>query len=182
MTQAALFDAPPVTIAPSQDDPIIDVIKSFAARVEHFGEDLTESIDEYLDETLYDAMMLRDAHRELATIIGMLSKRNTSLLEKAQEIIDNCQKTGRIKEGNLEIVSKESQGRRSVDKDKLVQERPDVFNLLLNTKIESVKIEYTPTIADLKTILKKRHEDYLKPGEITVTYDLAVILADGEKI
>jgi len=182
MTQAALFDTPPVTLTPSKDDPIIDVIKSFAARVEHFGEDLTASIDDYLDETLYDAMMLRDAHRELSTIIGMLSKRNTSLLEKAQEIIDANQAAGHTRDGNLEIVSKESQGRRSVDKDKLVQERPDVFNLLLNTKIESIKIEYTPTIADIKTILKKQHENYLKPGEVTVTYDLAVILPDGEAI
>jgi hypothetical protein len=181
MTQAALFDTPQVNTAPSHDDPLLDVIKTFGARVDRFCEDLTSTITEYVDETLYDAMQLREATGEIDTIISMLSKRKAGLLEKAQQIIDDCQRTGHIQEGNLQIVSKESQGRRSVDRDLLIKERKDVFDLLLTTKIESIKIDYLPTIADLKTILKKRHEAYLKPGEITIIYDLEVLLPEGEQ-
>lgn len=176
MTQAALF--PSVSITPSGDDPLIDCIKMFGIHCEHFSQDLTRTVDEFVDTTLYDAMELRDGAREIETIIGILSKRRTGLLEKAQDIIDTCQATGHLQEDNLRIVSKESQGRRSVDKDLLLQERKDVYDLLLNTKIEAVKLDYTPTIADLKTILKKQHELYLKPGEITVTHDIEIILEE----
>ena len=178
MTQAALFP-PSVSVTYAGDDPLIDLIKSFSRRSDAFGQDLTGVIDEYVDDTLYDAMQLREAAGHLNDIIGILSKSRTTLLEKAQTTIDDCQAAGHIKEGNLEIVPKVSQGRRSVDRDLLLKERKDVYDLLLNTKIESVKIDYTPTIADLKTILKKRHEAYLKPGEITTTYDIEIIL-EGE--
>jgi hypothetical protein len=179
MTQAALIKTP-VSMTQSDDDPLIDVIKSFGTRAEAFSQDLTQTIEEYLDTTLYDAMLLREGAEELKTLIGILTKRHEGLLKMAQEIINNNQAAGHIKEGNLEIVPKESQGRRSVDRDRLIQERPDVYNQLLNTKIESIKIEYTPTIADLKTLLKKRHEEYLKPGEISIIYDIEIILEEGE--
>lgn len=176
MTQAALFSS--VSLTPSNDDPLVDCIKMFGVHCEHFSEDLTRTVDEYVDETLYDALELREASRELETIIGILSKRRTGLLEKAQDIIDTCQATGHLQDGNIRIISKESQGRRIVDKNLLLQKRKDVYDLLLNTKIEAVKLDYTPTIADLKTILKKQHELYLKPGEITVTHDIEVILEE----
>jgi hypothetical protein len=181
MSQAALFQTP-VSVQPSGEDPLIDMIQSFSNRAEAFCSDLTYSVDEYIDETLYDVMQLRKADQLIGEIVGVLTKRQISLREKAQKIIDDCLESGHILEGNLQIISKESQGRRSVDRDLLIKERKDVYDLLLNTKIESIKIDYTPTIADIKTILKKRHEDYLKPGEITVTYDIAVILPEGEKI
>ena len=171
-----------VTPASSQDDPIINAVKTFATQVDYFGENLTAAIDEYLDETLYDVMMLRDASRELVTVIGILTKRNKNLLEKAQEIIDINQVKGHTREGNLEIVSKESQGKRSVDKEKLIQERPDIYQALMNNEITSIQLSYTPTITALIGLLKKQHENYLKPGEITTTYDIAVILPkEGER-
>jgi hypothetical protein len=177
MTQSALFDAAhQISLAPSNDDPLIDCIKMFGKHCDHFSEDLTRTVDEFCDETLYDAMELRSAARELETVIGIISKRRTGLLEKAQNIINICQAAGHTREGNLQVISKESQGRRSVDRDKLIQERKDVYNQLLDDKIKSIETDFSPTIADLKTILKKQHEAYLKPGEITVTYDLEVIL------
>jgi len=191
MTQVALFDAPPVSLTPSGDDPLIDCIKSFGVHGEHFCQDLTLVIDEYVDDTLYDAMELRTAAKELDTIIGILSKRRTGLLEKSQQIINECQAAGHIKEGNLEIVPKVSQGRRSVDRELLIKDRKDVFDLLKMNKINAVNLEhtstlaeietsYTPTITDLKALLKKHHEAYLKPGEIITTYDIAIILEEDE--
>ena len=177
MTLAALFPAP-VSLSPSGEDPLIDTIKSFRAQVEHFCANLTHIVDEYVDDTLYDAMQLQDSANELEILISILSKRHAGFLERKQEVINNCQAAGHTREGNLKIVSKESQGRRSVDRVLLLKERPDVYQVLLNSKIEAVKVDYTPTIADLKTILKKRHEVYLKPGEITVTYDIEIILKE----
>jgi len=180
MTRAALITTP-VSMTPSADDPLIDVIKSFGTRAEAFSKDLTQTLEEYVDTTLYDAMLLREGAEELRTLIGILTKRHEGLLKLAQEIINNNQAAGHTKDGNLKIVPKESQGRRSVDRDRLIQERPDVYNQLLKKKIESIKIEYTPTIADLKTLLKKRHEEYLKPGEISIIYDVEIIMDGGEE-
>jgi hypothetical protein len=167
-----------ISVTQSKNDPLMDVIKTFGTRVDRFCEDLSLTVTEFVDDTLYDAMELREDARELETIISIISKRRTGLLEKAQQIIDECQAAGHTEEDNLKIVSHLSQGRRTVDRDLLLKERKDVYDLLLNMKVESVKIDYTPTIADLKTVLKKRHEAYLKPGEISTTYDLEVILPE----
>lgn len=180
MTQAALISQTPVSVQRSREDPLIDVIQSFSARTEVFCTDLTQTIDEFVDDTLYDVMQLRKGDQLIGEIVGILTKCQASMREKAQQIINDCQAAGHTTEGNLEIISKESQGRRSVDAVLLKQERPDVYETLVNIEIESIKCSYTPTIAAIKGLLKKQHEHYLKPGEITITYDIVVLLPEGE--
>ena len=160
-----------------KENQITPIIKAFEEdkRFNRFLEDLTSVLQESSD-TLNDAHNIQESAGELALLINLLSKRHSSMLEQANEIIKQKAESGILQEGvfNLEPLKKKSN--RKVNLDILKSEKyRKKYDFLLDSAKKELDESFCPTIKAVEGLFGKDVDKVLIPATVQIIgYEIKV--------
>ncbi len=153
-------------------NPIVEVINAFETdkRIKKFDEDFRIAIDDTLTGTLIDAHKLSEAADRVKLLAQHYLNLETQLREKSEEVILDRQKAGVTEEDGFFIEPVTKKTNRAPDIERIKTDTSDVWDLLLNMKIEKLKESYKPTQDELshKDAFGEYFEEFLIPGSVQI--------------
>lgn len=163
-----------------QDNFLLEIIKGFSQdkRLTAFEKDSKTELG-LVEDTLDEAAKLQEAVSEIDLLIERIGEIKTGIAARVKEIIDLHVESGQLEEGLFRVNPVTKKENRKVNIQKIKEQYPDKFDLLLKLKLDDITENYTPTIKECEFVFKKRvGEVLIQAGEKIVGYELVPLMPE----